>query len=452
MTSGKPKLLQDQWSSKLGFILAATGAAVGLGNIWRFPYIAGMNGGSAFVLLYVFFVLIIGIPIMLAEFLIGRYARRDPVEALRHIASENHHSPRWGWLGLWGGLALLMVLAFYSVVSGWSIAYLWKCLHGDFVGQSPAQIHALWTHFLANPWQLLVWHTLFMCLTMGVIIAGVQQGLERGTKLMMPMLYIILFSLVLYACKTGDARQALHFLFDFAPQKISGSVVIAALGHAFFTLALGAGALLTYGAYIPKQVRLVNSVFIVVGLDVLVAVLSGLAIFPLVFSLHLPASSGPGLMFEVLPISFAHAQGGIVIGSLFFLLLLFAAWTSSINIAEPLIVMLMQRLQCTRLRAAGLIGIAAWALGIVSVLSFNVWQSVKLFGEENLFDLMTNLPTNILLPIGGAGFALFAGWIMRRQQTQTELNTFPSLYQLWRFLIRYVAPVGVLFILIGAYW
>lgn len=452
MAERKKTLLQDQWSSKLGFILAATGAAVGLGNIWRFPYMAGMNGGSAFVILYIFFVLVIGIPIMIAEFIIGRHARQDPVDALAHTAVENHHSRHWGWLGWWGALGLILVLSFYSVVSGWSIAYIFKSLGDTFNNLTPTEINATWSNFLANPWQLLFWHTLFISMTIGVIMAGVQQGLERSTKLMMPALYLILFGLVFYACHIGDAKAAVSFLFRFDVDKITGSVVIAALGHAFFTLALGAGALLTYGAYIPRKVKIINSVFIIVGLDVLVAVLSGLAIFPLVFQHHLPPQSGPGLMFQTLPISFAGMEFGHLIGASFFLLLLFAAWTSSINIAEPLIVILMNRLKLTRFKAALLVGIVAWTLGIGSLLSFNLWQHVHILGNDTVFDIATNLPTNIILPLGGCGFAIFAGWIMSRQSTNFEINSLPLVYESWRFLIRFLAPIGVILIFIGAYW
>ena len=452
MSSNPNKLLQDQWSSKLAFVLAATGAAVGLGNIWRFPYIAGTHGGSAFVLLYILFVLLIGIPMMLSEFVIGRAGRSYPMESLKKIATDHKHSRHWGLLGLWGALALILVLSFYSVVSGWSMAYLCKSLQGQFNQQSPAAIQTIWSNFLANPSEMIFWHTLFMGLTMGVIMAGVQQGLERGTKLMMPLLYLILFTLVIYAAKMGDSKAAWHFLFDFHPEKIDSQVVIAALGHAFFTLALGAGALVMYGAYIPRDVHLVNSVFIVVALDVLVAILSGMAIFPMVFAAHLAPSAGPGLMFEALPISFSQLTHGNMIGSLFFLLLLFAAWTSSINIAEPLIVMLMNQLNWTRRQAAALTGLIAWGLGLISVFSFNVFKDFKLFqNQESLFDFITNFSTNILLPIGGIGFAVFAGYIMTRQQSKQQLDTNPLLYSLWRFCIRYLAPIGVACLLLAGF-
>ena len=446
-------VLQDQWSSKLAFIIAATGAAVGLGNVWRFPYMAGMNGGSAFLLIYIVCVLIIGLPIMVAEILIGRRGRRNPVDALSTLAKENNHTTQWGWLGWWGALALLLVLSFYSVVAGWCIAYLIRSLSGEFTGLNPAQVTHVWQHFLASPWRLLGWDTLFMALTMGVIVCGVQQGLERATKIMMPALYVILIALVFYAGFTGDFAKATHFLFDFNFQKINTSVVIAAMGHAFFTLALGAGAMLMYGAYVPQRVNITNAVVIVATLDVLVAILSGLAIFPLVFAYHLPPQSGPGLMFETLPIAFSHMHAGALVGGLFFILLIFAAWTSSINLAEPLIVITMSRLKIRRGFAALLIGGLAWFIGIGSLLSFNVWQHVKLFNTFSIFDIATNVPTDIILPIGGLGFALFAGWVLKKRATRDELQlTRPFIYHSWRFLVRYIAPGGILIVFISSIW
>lgn len=439
--------VQDQWSSRWAFILAATGAAVGLGNLWRFPYMAGMNGGSAFVLIYIICVIVIGLPIMVSEILIGRRARRNSVDALSALAKESGRSERWRWLGWWGALALLLVLSFYSVVAGWSIAYLIKTVTGQLSGDSAAQISQVWTQFLANPWRLIAWHTVFMLLTIGVIVRGVQQGLEKASTMMMPLLYAILIALVLYAAVVGNFGQAVHFLFDFHLDKITPSVVIAAMGHAFFSLALGGGAMLTYGAYVSKRVNLAKAVAVVAFLDVMVAFLSGLAIFPIVFANNLPPSAGPGLMFVSLPIAFAHMGGGAIIGSLFFILLIFAAWTSSINLAEPLVIILMKKLNLGRKAAAILVGGLAWTLGLGSALSFNVWKNVKIFGDFSIFSVATNLPTDIILPIGGIGFAIFTGWIMRRHATREEVHD--TVYPLWRFLVRYVGPLAVAVIMVG---
>jgi NSS family neurotransmitter:Na+ symporter len=265
---------------------------------------------------------------------------------------------------------------------------------------------------------------------------------------MMPALYIILIGLVIYAAIIGDFAKAFHFLFDFDSSKITTTVVIAAMGHAFFTLALGAGAMLMYGAYVPKGVNLVHSVLIVSALDVLVAFLSGLAIFPIVFADHLAPNSGPGLMFVSLPITFAHMEGGSYIGGLFFVLFLFAAWTASLNLAEPLVNIVMKFFQWGRTRSALLIGFVAWFLGIGSLLSFNVWKNVKFFHQFSVFDVATNVPTDFILPLGGLGFAIFAGWIMKKAATQSEVPK--AVYPYWRFLVRYVASAGILVVFISS--
>lgn len=440
--------ITELWSSKLAFIIAATGAAVGLGNVWRFPYMAGSNGGSAFVLIYILCVLLIGLPTMIAELLIGRRARQNPVTALQNLAVEAGATRKWGFLGWFGALALIMILSFYSVVSGWSIAYIVRSFSGDFHNLNATQVTGLWNNFLASPWHMLFYHTFFMVLTIGVIIKGVQKGLERATKLMMPALYLILLGLVIYAGIVGDFKQAFHFLFDFDSSKITTTIVIAAMGHAFFTLALGAGAMLMYGAYVPKGVNLAQSVVIVAGLDVLVAFLSGMAIFPIVFADHLAPNSGPGLMFVTLPITFAHMKGGSIVGGLFFFLLLFAAWTASINLAEPLVNIAMKYLQWGRTRCAILIGFLAWFLGIGSLLSFNVWKHVEFLHQYSVFDVATNVPTDFILPIGGLGFAIFAGWVMKKSATKSEVPA--AIYPYWRFLVRYVATAGILVIFISS--
>jgi NSS family neurotransmitter:Na+ symporter len=440
---------REQWSSRWSFILATTGAAVGLGNIWRFPYMAGMNGGSAFVLVYLICVVLIALPVLVAEIIIGRRARANPVDALTTLATDNNHSKRWGILGWWGATALLMVLSFYSVVSGWSIAYFFKSISGTFDHLSADKVEATWGALQSQPLQLLSWHTLFMIATIAIVIRGVNKGIEKATNIMMPLLYIILISLVFYALKQGNTGKALHFLFDFNLHSITPSVVIAAMGHAFFSMAVGAGAMLTYGAYAPKRINVINSVLIVATLDILVAILSGLAIFPIIFAEHLAPTSGPGLMFISLPMSFAHMEGGSFVAAGFFALLFFASLTSSINLIEPLIMILMDKVKLTRKKAAIMIGIAAWSLGIVSLLSFNVWDNVKLFGQTP-FDLISNGATDIFLPIGGLAFAVFAGWVMKKKDTESELsNARRGIYCLWRILIRYIAPIGVVLVLIS---
>lgn len=444
----KNRLVTEKWSSRLGFIVATAGAAIGLGNIWRFPYMAGTQGGGAFVMVFLLCVLLVGIPIMLAEMSIGRRARKNPVSALSDLAAANGRSKHWRVIGAVGAFTSLLILSFYTVVGGWSIYYLIKAIGGAFDHASAQDIHGIWTNLVSSPLQVTLWHTVFMALTVGVIVAGVVKGIERATKIMMPALYVMLILLVIYACTTGYFSQAWHFLFDFRLSQITATVVIAALGHAFFSLAVGVGALLIYAAYTPTKSRLVSSVFIVVVLDVLVAILAGLAIFPLVFRFHLPLNSGPGLMYEALPIAFSHIFAGRWIGCAFFLLLLFAAWTSSINLAEPVVSVVRDWFDWSRRRAAIVVGTVAWAIGLLSALSFNVLSSVHLH-SANLFTLISNLATDVLCPLGGIGFSLFAGWVMSRYDNEMSLQTSSVVFRVWYILIRFLAPIAIIAIFVS---
>lgn len=443
---------REHWSSRLGFVLAATGAAVGLGNIWKFPYMVGQNGGSAFVLIYLICVALIGIPLMLAEMIIGRRGQLNPVNSLKKLALEAHKSSRWQFIGWLGSITLLLVLSFYSVVAGWSLAYMLRAWVGTFNNLDDVGINLLWQNFLASPGQLMFWHALFMILTMWVVERGVQSGLEKASRIMMPALFAILIVLDIYAYFNGDFRAGFNFLFSFQLHRISPDVIISAMGHAFFTLAIGAGCMLVYGSYLTRNIKLPSAVLTIVSLDVVVAILSGLAIFPIVFAHHLVPQGGPGLMFQVLPIAFSKMIGGQFFGGMFFVFLLFAAWTSSISIAEPLVILLTERHGLKRLTAAIIVGIVGWTLGLLSLLSFNVWHSVKFFHQWSIFDVITDLTTNFLLPLGGLGFALFAGWVMTPKDSASELQTRPTIFRLWLILVRYLAPLGILLIIIGAFY
>lgn len=443
--------LTARWSSRWTFILATTGAAVGLGNIWRFPYMAGTHGGSAFLMVYLACIVLFGLPILAAEIIIGRHARNNPVDALKAIAIENKVSKKWQALGWWGITGLVLILSFYSVVSGWSIAYFIKSISGVFQHMNAEQVGNTWGEFLSQPSKLLLWHSLFMFITICIVIRGVSKGLEKATNFMMPLLYIILISLVIFACSTGAAKQAVSFLFAFDYHQITPGIIIAAMGHAFFTLAVGAGAMLTYGAYAPKNINIMSSILIVALLDILVAILSGLAIFPIVFAYHLEPTSGPGLMFVTLPISFANMHYGSLISAGFFLLLFFASLTSSINLAEPIVITLQSKLKLSRKTASITAGVLAWAVGIISLLSFNLWQNFK-FLNQTPFDLISNAATDIFLPVGGLGFAIIAGYILKKKITQEELKSSGKfIYALWRILIRYIVPVGIVVIFLNAF-
>lgn len=447
-----PHYKHTTWTSSWGFILAATGAAVGLGNIWKFPYMAGDNGGASFVLIYILAILLVGIPLMLGEILLGRIGKENPIDTMAKLAKLNNCSTKWRYTGWWGALTLLLTFSFYSVIAGWSVAYFFKYLGYTLLGTQQTitinYIQSEWQNFLASPLSLLFWNSIFMILTTSVVIAGVTSGIERASNIMMPFLFIILFILACYAALYGDFKAGFNFLFHVDFSKINSTVIIDALGHAFFTLAIGAGCMLTYGAYLPAHTSIVKSVFIISILDVMVAFLSGLAIFPIVFGNGLNPSGGPDLMFKVLPIAFIDMPAGNFVGCLFFLLLTFAAWTSSISFAEPLTMILVERTRLSRLTSGILVGLTAWILGIFSLLSFNKWSNVLIFNRWTFFDLITDLTTNILLPVGGLLFAIFIGWKLSADKAQEVLlKQHDHHFKLWQFLIKYIAPIAILLVL-----
>jgi neurotransmitter:Na+ symporter, NSS family len=437
------------WSSRLAFILAATGSAVGLGNIWKFPYITGENGGGAFVLVYLACIAVIGLPIMMAEVLMGRRGRQSPINTMRRLAAEAGRSHRWAAVGWFGIAAAFLILSFYSVIGGWAVAYVFQAGQGAFAGGSAEAIGGLFSGLLADPTTLLAWHSAFMVLTVLVVARGVSGGLEKATTFMMPALFVILLGLVGYAMTTGRFGDGLAFLFrpDFTKLSIGG--VLTALGPAFFTLSLGMGVMMAYGSYVPPGISVAKTAVAVAAMDTAVALLAGLAIFPIVFANGLEASAGPGLVFKTLPLAFGQMPFGTVFGTLFFVLLVFAAWTSSISLLEPLVEWLEEHRGINRVTAAIGGGIAAWLLGVASVLSFNLWSDVtplgmfEAFAGKTIFDLLDYLTANIMLPLGGLAVAVFAGWTMTRTATRDELQMSETAYQLWRFLIRYISPVAV---------
>ncbi len=438
--------MKSRWSSKFAFIMAATGAAVGLGNIWKFPYMAGENGGGVFVLLYLGFVGLIGIPTLMAEILIGRLGRDNPITTLENLARRSHRSLAWRYLGWWGAFGLILVLSFYSVVAGWAIGYLTKIWFSGLNGlDSPVAVETFWNEFLGSPYNLLLWHTLFMAITLGVVAAGVKEGIERAAKLLMPTLFIVLLVLLIYSTGVGNIKASISFLLTPHLSQLNATAVIYALGHAFFTLALGAGAMLVYGAYLPTETRIGSSVCIIAALDVLVALMAGLSIFSIVFGFQLSPTGGPGLMFKVLPVAFAKMPAGEWFGGLFFILLWFAAWASAISMAEPLVVLLMERMGFSRKASCVWVGTFCWGLGVMALLSFNVWQEVRILGKFTLFEAMADLTTNIILPIGGLLFAVFAGWIITPKEAREGLQLKQAFtFKIWQFLIRYIVPVGIL--------
>ncbi|HEB98120.1 MAG TPA: sodium-dependent transporter, partial [Thiotrichales bacterium] len=400
--SARRTSVHGEWSSKLAFILAATGSAVGLGNIWRFPYVTGESGGGAFVLVYLVCVAAIGVPVMMAEILLGRRGRQSPLNTMRTLALEEGHSPAWQYVGVLGMTAGFMILSFYSVVAGWTLAYVFRTLGGVFTGVTAEGAQSIFNGLIGDPERLLAWHTIFMVMTIIVVSRGVKSGLEQAVRFLMPALFVLLVFMVGYAVSTGEFQQAVQYLFKPDFSKVDGEVVLSAMGQAFFSLSLGMGAIMIYGSYLSHTASITRTAVIIAGMDTLVAVLAGLAIFPLVFAYGLEPSGGPGLIFITLPIAFGQMPGGAFFGAMFFILLVFAAWTSAISLLEPVVTWLVENKGMNRVKAAAWAGLAAWLLGILSLLSLNLMsgEEFKLFGMSFL-DLMDWVTANVMLPLGG---------------------------------------------------
>lgn len=449
MSSEVRKSIHGQWSGRMAFILAATGSAVGLGNIWKFPYITGENGGGAFVLVYLFFIAAVGVPIMIAEVMMGRRGRQSPINTMRSLAAEEGRAKIWSLLGWFGVIAGFLILSYYSVIAGWALSYVFRTASGMFTGATADGVNSIFVGLVSDPEKMLAWHTLFMLGTMIVVARGVRNGLEKLITILMPGLFILLVILLFYSASTGYFMQGVEFLFNPDFSKLTGPGVLTAMGHAFFTLSLGMGAIMVYGSYLPAKTSIAKATVTIALADTLVAITAGLVIFPIVFANGLEPAAGPGLIFQTLPIAFGKMQAGVLIGTLFFILLVFAAWSSSISLIEPAVAWLVENHGMNRLYASVIIGVATWALGLGSMLSFNLWSGHTLFGL-NFFDFLDYLTANIMLPLGGLFIAIFAGWLMRTSASKDELRLGKISYNVWLVLVRFVAPVAVLLIFLRA--
>jgi NSS family neurotransmitter:Na+ symporter len=445
---GKRASLHGHWSSRMAFILAVTGSAVGLGNIWKFPYIVGENGGGAFVLVYLVCVVAIGMPVMMSEILIGRRGRRNPVATMELLGKEEAGAGQWRWLGVLGVLAGILILSYYSVIAGWTLAYIMKSITGVFTGLSSAAVIADHNAFKAN-WPLVAsCHTIFMVLTTYVVGRGVERGLEQAVKFMVPALVLLMLILMAYAINSGHFGEGVSFMFTPSWDKLTWGSVLVALGQAFFTLSIGMGAIMAYGAYLPEETSITGASVAVVTADTAIAILAGLVIFPLVFEYGLDRATGPGLVFETLPLAFGKMAGGVFFSTIFFILLSFAAWTSAIGLMEPAVAWLVEQYHRTRAQAAWMVGGAIWFIGLGSVLSFNLLSDVKILAGT-FYDNVEFLSSNIMLPVGGLFITAFAGWVMCRNSTADELGSSGSMYKAWRIVARFIAPIGILIVLIN---
>lgn len=446
----------ETWSSRAAFLLAAIGAAVGLGNIWRFPYLAGEYGGSAFVLVYILCIALVGVPILIAELMMGRRGGMSPIGTMTVLAREAGASPHWrkaGWLAV---ATIFMAGTFYYVVASWVLAYVLLAVEGVFSGIDAEGTEGLFAELLADPLRLSLWFGIFMAMTIFVVASGIRNGLERAVKFMMPTLFALLLVMVAYAAYAGDFVRGWQFLFRFDLTRITPSVVLAAVGQAFFTLGVAQAVMITYAAYMPKNVRLPQAAVVIAVADLLVALLAALMIFPIVFATHLEPDSGPGLIFETLPIAFGQMPGGRLFATLFFVLLTLAALTSTISGVEPIVSWAEEHRGWRRKPVSILVGLAIWLVGLASVFSFNIWRGFtpldmfEPFAGKTLFDIFEYVTVNIMMPLNGVLIAVFAGWFMSKAAVLDELAVSDSkLFSGLRFLLRYVAPVAIVAIFVS---
>ncbi len=444
---------RGQWHSRLGFVLAAAGSAVGLGNIWKFPYITGESGGGFFVLIYLACVLLVGLPIMTAEIILGRAAQRSPVGAFRTLSRRGSPWVATGWLGV---VAAFVILSYYSVVAGWALHYTWLSISGALAGMSTEQVGETFGAVYSSPRLNLLWHAVFMAITIGVVWAGVQRGIERWARVLMPAMFLALLALLVYGVQLPGFGRALDFVFGAHSEKLTAASILEALGHSFFTLSLGMGAMLTYGSYFEREGDAVKASIAIGVLDSVVALLACMVLFPITFSHGMEPAAGPGLVFKGVPMALGELPGGQLLSSVFFLLLVFAALTSAISLLEVATAYFIDERGWPRRRAALLTGLTIAALGVPSALS----GSSELFGAgmeavvgRNFFDLFDYLASNWMLPLGGMLTALFVGYRLDRALREEEFmrgTTLGKLYRSWLGLLRYAVPVGMAFVFLNA--
>lgn len=436
------------WGSRSGFILASVGFAVGLGNIWRFPYVTGENGGSAFVLIYLLCAFGIGVPILMAEFLLGRRAQRSPPFALAAIAQESGRSEQWSWVGKLTILTAFSILMSYAVVAGWVLYYFFLALTGNMLASSSTQSQSAFNNLLADPLALVFWGGVSLVSAALIIAAGVQQGIERAVKVLMPMLFALLVLLMVFNVFTGGMPQALDYLFTPDFSKVDGSTFLAALAQAFFSIGVAMAGMMMFGAYLPKTISIAQSAVIIVAADTVVALLAGLVIFPMVFHNGLDVGAGTGLIFQTLPVAFARMDGGAAVGAVFFLLLCVAAITSIVGLSEPVTGYVAERWQLSRRRATLAMFGTLFPFTVVSALTFSTWSPVRLAGQS-LDYWIEYLPNQVLLPVGGLLIATFAAWRLDRNISASELNfTSPEWFTVWFRLMRFVVVPAVFIILV----
>jgi len=453
MNAGAPV---ETWSSNLAFYLSVAGAAVGLGTLWRFPFLAGQHGGGLFVLVFIAACLVIAVPLVTAEFMIGRRGGPNVPLAAGRIAAASGRSPRWAAIGVLGTLAIFLIMSYYTVIGGWVLSYVAAYTTGAASGLDQAGLATRFQALLADPWRLLFWHSAFMGTTVLISAAGLHRGIELGNKIMMPGLFGILLALAIYALDQGDAGRAIAFLTQVDFSQLSGGLVLAAVGQAFFATGVGMAIMIAYGSHVPATTSLPKSAAVVVSSIILASVLSSLLIFPLVFGSGVDPAQGPQLAFIVLPSIFVGMPGGAVVGTLFFILLAFAALSSAIAGLDPAGAWLMEKFRLRRAAAISIVAFAAWLAGIATVLSFNHWSgfhplgAFERFRTATLFDLTDFFASNILLPAGALLTSLLVGWRLDQQAVATDLGRHAGVRLVLLRLLEYLCPLGIIAVLAGA--
>jgi NSS family neurotransmitter:Na+ symporter len=449
ISKGSGKSGGATWSSRFGFLMASVGFAVGLGNIWRFPYVTGENGGGAFILVYLCCVFLIGIPILMAEVLLGRRGSGSPPIAMENMAKAEGRGPAWAWVGRLTLATAFLIEVVYCVIAGWVLYYLYQAITVGFTGVDAASSQAAFEVLATSTSSMLLWTGLGLLITGGIIYFGVQNGIERAVKVLMPTLFILLLGLAVYNMQIEGFPKAVNYLLSVDFSKISADVWLVAVGQAFFSMGVAMAGMMVFGSYLPRDVSIGKSVVLIAGADTMVALLAGFVIFPLVFNFGLDPAGGPGLIFQTMPVAFAQMPGGQMLSILFFLLLSVAAITSMVGLVEPLCAWLQGEYNVKRHRATAVIIIAVGLVSVLSILSFADSSFLSIAGTS-LNDAQDVLTNKIMLPLGGLLIAIFAGWFVAPGSLRDELQiSSPLLYNIWYFLIRFVVPAAVVLIMLS---
>lgn len=444
-------MARDSFGSRFGALVAMAGSAVGLGNLWRFPYLVGENGGAAFIIVYIVLLFIICLPIFVSEFVIGRRSQKNAYAAFRDLSGGS----AWRWVGLFTIIVPLIVLSYYSVIGGWSFEYLFKSLTFSFTaGESQAAMNSMFVDFVSSTWGPIICHTLFLLATTIIVVVGIKDGIERFSKVMMPMLFFMVLAIAVYSLTLPGSGRGVDYLFNPDFSKINAKAIAAALGQAFFSLSLGFGTILTYASYVDKKENIMFQSTVTAVSDLMFALIAGMAIMPAVFAFGLNPQSGPGLVFETLPYVFSQMPAGGFIAIIFFVALLVAALTSSISMLEVAVAYLVEEKGMSRIWASTLLFFICWVIGALCSLSFGPLSDVKIFGDS-IFDFFDNLSSNILMTLGSLLTVLFVGWRLKKTDIYDEftnggtLSTNAKIFGVLWFLIRYICPLAIISIFVS---